>query len=291
MSIRDRLTGAAREAAISTVRTVSRPYAMATADMRALPSFLIVGAQRAGTTSLYRYVTQHPDARSVRLGGKGVHWFDMHRTRDRRWYRSHFPREGRGAAFVTGEGSPYYMFHPTALERIASELPDIRLIAILRDPVVRAHSHWAHETARGFETLSFAAAIEAEEGRLAGEAERIESDPGYVSFEHQHHSYVARGLYADQLDRLQKLFPPSSVLVLPSAELFERPADAYSRTLSFLGLPPFEASYDRYNARSYPKMDPGVLRMLRERFEDSDRRVVDALGAAFDWRAAADAAS
>lgn len=288
MSIRDRLAGTARDLAIRTVRSVSRPYALATADMRALPSFLIIGAQRAGTTSLYRYITQHPDAKSVRLGGKGVHWFDMHRTKDRRWYRSHFPRQG-GSSFITGEGSPYYMFHPTALDRIAEELPDVRLIAILRDPVIRAHSHWAHETARGFETLSFAAAIDAEEKRLAGEEDRIVSDPAYVSFEHQHHSYVARGMYADQLDRIHTLFPANRVLVISSADLFERPAEAYSRTLSFLGLSPFEARYDRYNARSYPEMDPGLLRELRERFADSDRRVVDRLGPAFDWRATASA--
>jgi hypothetical protein len=277
---RDRL----RSTAVTLARRLSVPVAEATADRRMLPAFLIVGAQRAGTTSLYRYLAEHPDVASVRLGGKGVHWFDMHRGRSRRWYRSHFPIERPGRRTITGEGSPYYMFHPTAPDDIRRELPEVRVVAILRDPVVRAHSHWAHETARGFETLAFGAALDAEEQRLAGEEERIREDPTYLSFAHQHHSYVARGRYADQVDRLLATFGADRVLVLPSAQLFERPGDAYARTLAFLGLSPHEATYDRYNARSYPKMDPGVLRMLRERFEDSDRRVVERLGADFDWR-------
>lgn len=274
-----------RSTAIDLARRASAPLALATAERRMLPSFLIVGAQRAGTTSLYRYLAHHPDVASVRLGGKGVHWFDMHRDRDLRWYRSHFPLARPGTRTITGEGSPYYLFHPTALDDIRRELPEVKVVAILRDPVVRAHSHWAHETARGFETLSFGAALEAEERRLAGEEDRIRADRSYLSFAHQHHSYVARGLYADQVDRLHATFPDGHVLVLPSQELFERPGDAYARTLRFLGLSPYGTTYDRYNARSYPAMDPGVLRMLRERFEDSDRRIVERLGPSFDWRA------
>ena len=116
-------------------RSVSAPFARATASLRMLPDFLIVGAQRAGTTSLYNYLVQHPDVGRVRLG-KGVHYFDTNPTASLGWYRSHFPLDPakvplkKGPRSV-GEGAPYYMFHPMVPERIDAALPNVKLIAIL----------------------------------------------------------------------------------------------------------------------------------------------------------------
>ena len=100
-----------------------------------------------------------------------------------------------GQETLTGEGSPYYLFHPAVPSRVATTIPNARLIAILRDPISRAYSQYHHELARGFETLPFLDALKSEEERLAGEAERLCADPSYRSFSHQHHSYVARGIY------------------------------------------------------------------------------------------------
>ena len=191
-------------------RTATFPVGWATSGLRLLPDFMVIGAQRAGTTSVYRYLAQHPDVAPVRLG-KGVHYFDTDPDRSFSWYRGHFPLDPAKVPghrpSVTGEGAPYYIFHPLALERMRKVLPDAKLIAILRDPVERAHSHWVHETARGFETLSFEDALLAEDDRLAGEEDRIVAEPGYYSFEHQHHSYVARGQYAPQIERMWTTYP------------------------------------------------------------------------------------
>ncbi len=92
-----------------------------------LPGFLIVGAQRCGTTSMYRALSEHPAVRKAVLH-KGVHYFDMNYDHGLAWYRAHFPlRAGAGArggaGAVTFESSPYYMFHPLAAQRIAADLP------------------------------------------------------------------------------------------------------------------------------------------------------------------------
>lgn len=281
------LTKERRRLIARTSRRVSEPFARATAPLRMLPTFVIVGAQRAGTTSLYKYLAEHPDVGRVRLG-KGVHYFDTNADRSMDWYRAHFPLDPeriplKRSPTHVGEGAPYYMFHPECPRRIDEALPGVKVIAILRDPIERAHSQWAHEFARGYETLEFEAALDAEEERLAG-TEALLREPDGRSFEHQHHSYVARGQYADQVQRLWDTFGRDRVLVLSSNELFSDPASAYAATLSFLGLPPHDADYEVHNARSYSKIEPHVEARLAERFQDSNERLVAMLGQSFDFR-------
>jgi hypothetical protein len=270
-------------------RRVSEPLARATAGLRMLPDFVIVGAQRAGTTSLYKYLAEHPDVGRVRLG-KGVHYFDTNADRSVAWYRSHFPIDAervplwRGPEHV-GEGAPYYMFHPECPARIDATLPGVKVIAILRDPIERAHSHWVHETARGFEDLPFDQALRIEDERLAGQ-ETLLVDPAGRSFSHQHHSYAARGQYAEQVERLWDVFGHDRVLIIPSTRLFSDPATSYAQTLSFLGLRPYEATYEVHNARSYSKITPAEETYLAGRFAASNERLVELLGPEFDFRRA-----
>jgi hypothetical protein len=268
-------------------RTVSEPVARLTASLRLLPDYVIVGAQRAGTTSLYKYLVEHPDVGRVRLG-KGVHYFDTNAGESVQWYRSHFPLDPAKIPFRqrpnrVGEGAPYYMFHPQSPQRIDATLPGVKVIAILRDPIERAHSQWAHETARGFETLPFEEALQAEDERLAGQEELI-AEPTGLSLAHQHHSYVARGQYAPQIERLWSVFGQDRVLVLPSTQLFAEPAQTYARTLSFLELSPHTATYEVHNARSYSKIEPATESWLALKFGESNERLVSMLGLEFDFR-------
>ncbi|MDW3214189.1 MAG: sulfotransferase domain-containing protein [Ilumatobacteraceae bacterium] len=277
----------ARQTAAELGRQLTAPIGIATSTWRMLPDFLIVGAQRAGTTSLYKYLTQHPDVGSVRLG-KGVHYFDTNADKSLAWYRSHFPLRPGVVPFGqrpthVGEGAPYYLFHPECASRINTTLPSAKIIAILRDPIERAHSHWAHETARGFEDLSFERALDAEEERLEGQAQLLSEPTGY-SFHHQHHSYVARGQYAEQVTRLRDVFGEDRVLILSSNELFTEPSEAYSKTLEFLGLSPFSAQFRVHNARTYEGIEPATEQRLARLFDESNERLVEMLGAEFDFR-------
>ena len=150
------------------------------------------------------------------------------------------------------------MFHPLAAERIARDLPGVRLLVLLRDPVERAYSAHAHEVAHGFETESFERALELEHARLAGEAERIVADPAYFSYSHQHHSYRARGQYADQLERLDGTFGRERMHVVDSGDFFADPGAVYDGVLDFLGLPPALPAFTPRNARPRSPMPESV---------------------------------
>ncbi|WP_306370009.1 sulfotransferase domain-containing protein [Nocardiopsis sp. CC223A] len=257
-----------------------------TAPARALPDFLVCGAQRSGTTSLFKSLCQNPAATGPVLR-KGVHYFDTGYHRGMSWYRSHFPLRAslRGRPPLRAfESSPYYLFHPMAAERISRDLPWARVVVILRDPVERAYSAHAHETARGFETEPFARAVELEESRLAGEEEKLVADPGYVSRSHQHYGYIARGHYADQLERMEKHLGRDRMYVADYAELFDGTTRELRRIEDFLGLPPGpDRVPGRHNARERTVMPEGLRAELAARFAESDRRLARWWGRTPSW--------
>jgi hypothetical protein len=279
-------------AAKRAIHSVSVGAGQLTHWARMLPSFLIVGGQRCGTTSMYRTLSQHPAVLKAVLH-KGIHYFDTGYEHGLPWYQGHFPLRAHAALTgrtagetpLTFESSPYYMFHPLAGERISRDLPDVKLLVLVRDPVERAYSAYAHEIARGFETEPFERALELEDERLAGEAERIVAEPGYHSHSHQHHGYLTRGRYADQLERLDKLFGRDRLHVVDSGRFFTDPEPVYDDVLDFLGLrhhgyPAFE----RHNARPRSPM-PEMLRVrLDEHFQPHDERLTAWLGAPPSWR-------
>jgi hypothetical protein len=268
-------------------QAISLTVGRATAPLRMLPGFLIVGAQRCGTTSMYRALSTHPAVGKAVLH-KGVHYFDMNYDRGIGWYRAHFPLAVTGR--LTFESSPYYMFHPLAAERIAADLPGVKLIVLVRDPVERAYSAHAHELARGFETESFERAIELEPARLDREAERIAAAPGYLSHSHQHHAYLARGRYVEQLDRLGRMFGRDRIHVVDSGDFFGKPEPVYDSVLDFLGLAgagPAERGYpafERHNARPRSPIPESLGAELDEYFMPFDEQLTSWLGRVPSWR-------
>lgn len=171
-----------------------------------LPDFVIIGAQKSGTTSLYHVLSQHPYVRPA--ARKELHYFSIFFHRGLDWYRSCFPspEQEAGRSTITGESSPYYLFHPHAPRRMAEALPQTRLIVLLRNPVDRAYSHYQMIANFGHEPLTFEEAIEAEEVRLSGEKAKMLDDGQYFSFAHQYFSYLAKGIYVDQLAYWSKFF-------------------------------------------------------------------------------------
>lgn len=272
-------------------RKVSIRVGSATSGRRQLPSFILVGAQRAGTTSLYRALMAHPLIHSANYH-KGVNYFDVNYHRDFAWYQGHFPtsthlrrgnRSGLGEP-ITFEASGYYLFHPCAPERMAQHLPDVRVLAMLRDPVERAFSAYKHEFARGFETESFERALDLEDQRLEGQVERMLADPGYQSFSHRHHAYLGRGQYAEQLQRMGEHFPADQIHAIDSESFFEDPETTFAGVLDFLGLPlAMPDSFDRWNGRPSSPMSDETRARLRDHFSPHDRALRDLLGRELAW--------
>lgn len=196
--------------------------ATAVAEAGRLPSFLIIGAMKSATTSLARYLGAHPQVFMVPQ--KELHYFDRLLDRGEEWYRRQFAAaDGRPAA---GEATPDYMYFSEVPALMARTVPQARLIAILRDPVDRAYSHYWHERARGRERLEFAEAVAAEPDRLASR------DPDA----RRYFSYIDRGRYLRQLQRVCQYYPRESLLVLLADDLYERPLETFQGVCRFLGV-------------------------------------------------------
>jgi len=262
------------------VRNTIWAYGRATSRWRPLPDFLVLGAQKAGTTALYAYLRWHPGITGP--SWKEVSFFDRHWWRGEAWYRGQFPLRAGGR--LVGEASPSYLFHPLAPERARSLVPGAKLIALVRNPVDRAYSQYQHEVALGREPLSFEDAIAAEEERTRGEAERLAANPRAFSRAWWDHTYAARGRYAEQLERWLAVYPREQLLVVATEELGERSAETYASILTFLGATPHELEeYPRVFDRDYEPMRVETRAALAEAFTEPNRRLEALLGRSLGW--------
>lgn len=240
-----------------------------------LPTVIIPGAMRGGTTSLFRYLEGHPQVAPSLV--KEVHYFDLHFDRGPDWYRRQFATRP-GAVGL--EASPYYMYEPRVPARLRALVPEAKLVFLLRDPIARAYSHYRKNRRDGREPLDFLAAVRAEEERLAGEEERMLADPAYVSGLHQYYSYAGRGRYAEQLLRWREHFPATQMLVLDAGDLYADPRRTLARVLDFLSLDPWEpAAVEAHNAGGDGDTPPAeAAAFLAAHFAPDERRLVDLLG-------------
>lgn len=261
-----------RRAALTRVR-----LRQGTAQLRALPDFLVLGGQRCGTSSLYRYLGAHPDVvASVR---KETEYFSREYQRGPEWYRAHFPlalRRGihhriAGLPLSTFEATPDYLFDPRAPLRVRTTLPDARFIVLLREPVERAFSHYRHMRRLGFEGLSFAASVACEDERISPDLDRAARDPDHRLGDALRFSYAARGEYAVQLERWFEHFPRSSFLVLDSQDLFDDTRRAMHQVCSFLGLRPWAPTDPVNHSRPQhtdPTLEESLPDAVRARLEE-----------------------
>lgn len=188
-----------------------------------LPNFLIIGAMRSGTTSLARYLETHPEVFLAQQ--KEVHYFDVNYEKGEGWYRQQFAKTMTERAI--GEASPTYMYDAGVPARMAALLPQARLVAILRNPVDRAYSHYWHTRALGKEPLEFAEALAAEPERLCAS-----TDPRV----RYRYSYLDRGHYLSQLLHICKYYPRQALFVLLFEDLRRRPTETFQQVCQFLEI-------------------------------------------------------
>lgn len=247
-------TSIATRRRVTTARLDARIW---NARYRSLPDFLVIGAQRCGTSSLYKYLGRHP--RVIPSLRKEIEFFSTRYSEGEAWYRAHFPlkarmdalRAVRGYPSQTFEATPDYLLHPAAAERAAQLVPDARIIVLVRNPIDRAYSHFQHNRRLGQEPLQFEEALDQEHVRLSGELERISHDPAYPARYLRRYSYVTRGLYAEQLAPWRAQFAADRILIVSSEDLFSRTAETFLSMLEFLGLPPWRpAAFDNYSYAS-----------------------------------------
>jgi len=260
---------------------------------RIKPRIFILGAQKAGTTSLYNFLTEHPGVIANR-SWKEVRFFDLpeHYQQGMSWYLGKFPtrREARGR--ITIDASPSNLYFPQIPALIRKHLgTDIRMIAILRNPADRAYSGWkmyhsfgtnpkVHEANRFMaDRRSFVQAV----------AEEIS---GSVDPKMYPYGYVGRGLYADQIENYLRVFDRKSLLFLDFSRLHNDLPAVLDEVTEFIGIPPFSSEQkaklasERHNeglARSKSDEDEKALQSLRDFFRPHNARLEKLLGWKVDW--------
>jgi len=258
------------------------------ANFRCLPDVIIIGAQKSGTSSLFSYLTQHPEIRgSFR---KEVHFFDGglvpevdNFRKGRNWYRAHFPLDMKSSGSRIVEATPSYLFVPSVPARIFELLPEAKLIVVLRDPVERAISHYFHEVRAGREKRSIMSALVEEEELLAS----IWTSGDYKSRQFLSFSYKARGRYSEQLVRYLKFFSRKQMLVLSSKALFGATDQTLSTAFRFLDVANSIKSVRDQRPKNVGSnkspVETSVRQYLVDYFAPHNERLFELLGEQIDW--------
>ena len=254
--------------------------------LRAKPTLLIIGAQKAGTTSLYRYLAEHPDTGEAYR--KEPRFYSHHYDKGLAWYRGNFPLSLTNNRFqVVFEASPSYILFPDAPQKIEHDFPSIKVIALLRHPIHRAYSQYEMNVRHLAidEPRSFRDAITEEETRLQADKDDLAKDPTY---HHKHFSYLARGHYWEQLARWYAVFPEENIKIIQAEALFQDTANIYGDVLDFLGLAPFEPAFDVWNASGSKmsirdKIGGDLYEHLLDYFEPHNEILYKQIGQRFDW--------
>ena len=269
-------------------RRVSFFARLSTSRLRRLPDFIIIGAQKSGTTSLFNYLSRHPQV--IPSFTKEVHYFDGGKdpgidtyARGSGWYRAHFPiKTMSGRYTLTGEASPLYIFNPAVPQRIFRLLPQVKLIALLRNPVERAVSHYYHERRKGREPLSILEAFDSEAKRIqTALQEKDYKNLNFINF-----TYLKRGLYAEQLERYFNFFDKNQILIIKSENFFTNPGRAMIPVCRFLGIDhnfSFTDLKPRNTGKNKKPVAPEVRKYLEDYYSDQNQRLFSLLGNNLGW--------
>lgn len=209
------------------------------------PDFIIVGAMKAGSTSLRFHLNQHA---KIHLPQKELNFFNNQKNFNKglSWYMEAITKNAKSTASCFGEKSPAYTLEEFVPERMFNLLPNTKLIWVLRDPVARTYSNYLHELKLGHENLSFGAALKAEEKRSAKN----------IRYAYKHNSF-----YAEQIERFLQHYPKEQCFFV----LFDELIQPYSKThilnklFEFLEVSPKDFSYtnqvrNKTTLPKYPKL-------------------------------------
>ena len=260
---------------------------MLSAGLRVLPDFLIIGAMKSGTSSLFHYLAQHPEL--VPAFEKEVHYFDQDDasfgggTGGLGWYRSHFPIKVMiPPRSLVYEATPKYLCHEASARRISEVVPDARLVLTLRNPTDRAISHYFHTPSNRPDPESLHAAMCDDLARCAS----LGTTGGDASGSPDYTSCVGRGVYRPQIERYLERFDRSSMHVIDGERFFADPAPVLSSLLEFLGVQvdvPFRDLVAQNVSKREKRVWPRTRDLLDDFFRPHNERLFDLLGERYDW--------
>ncbi len=271
-----------RKSRLDFLRKISSP-------LRILPDFLIIGGNKCGTTSLFKYMIEHPCI--LAPTNKEINYFNRFYENGTMWYRSHYPtflsklyyKMKTKTKIITGEATTHYLTkEPKTPYRVKKLVPSIKLIVILRNPIDRAYSQYNMLAIQQREPLSFEKAIafamqnpnQTDKKLILAENLNMTND----------YSYLRRGIYVDDLKRWMNIFPKERFLILQTEEFNSKPNEVLNRIYKFLGLPTWiNKVHQKYNVGKYEKMNSETRSMLVEYFKPHNKRLNELLETNFDW--------
>jgi len=269
------------------------------------PDFLILGAQKAGTSVLHSYLLCHPKIAAPSTkelyyfspesfrpwpdfpGSERYTWFAQGhrdpsvRRETLRWYHAQFPVPIPLSRRLYHEATTCYLFFPEVARRIHEYRPDMKLIVLLRDPVERASSAWNMLRGFTFEPWSQMLDTRSFDQAVREEAEGRENDPASPS-----RGYLRRGIYHEQLRRYYALFPREQMLILDQAELLNDRLGTVNTVCRFLGLQPFgdAEAWPLVNVGTYESdVSPEAREYLAEFYAPHNEALFELLGREFHW--------
>ena len=289
--------------------TWDRFFRKITSSFRMLPSFLILGGSRSGNTSLFAYLTEHPNIMPGSL--KAFFFFQYFTNNKTSFYRSQFPIKRKN--LITCDSTSSYFVHPLIPARVHKLLPSAKLIVVLRNPVERAYSEFHYTVTLGSElTENFEDVIKSELKRIEIGNKKPELKIENTNYKHFTFSHLRDGLYAQHLERWLKFFSKEQLLVLHTKDLYTNLDQTLSETFEFLNLPKYQienrieknkidkirplAGHEQnvyknidsktrtlFNVQNYPEMKPETRKFLQDFFRPHNEKLFKMIGKRFDW--------
>lgn len=244
-----------------------------------LPDFFIIGTQKSGTSSLHHYLSLHPEV--LCPDKKEIHFFDYYYDYGMNFYRSFFDAT---KSQLVGEATPEYIFHPYCAQRIKKDFPNSKAIVLLRDPVERAFSAWRMGKRQGWETLSFEDAINVESDRVLPDLMRLKENHNYYGYHWNHHSYLLRGFYSDQVENWLKYFDRDQLLILSAESFYKNTLIEYKKVCDFLGLPEwYPENFENMFVGFSSDLALSTRDALRRYYRPYNEKLFSLVGEEFDW--------
>ncbi len=241
------------------------------------PDFIIAGASKSGTSSIYYYLSRHPQILRSHTKEIDFYWRNYKKGID--WYLAHFPTISDRPDFLTGEATPNYLRFPQVAQRIKDTFPQTKIIILLRNPVERAISWHYHKLNAGLTNRDLATAIASELERLATITEAEITNTGFYDPDN-----IIGSLYIYQIKPWIELLGREQFLILKSEDFYGEPSETMKEVFEFLGLPNCPSNnYPQVNAGSYNQVDPDLRKTLAEYFAPYNRQLEEYLGMKFDW--------
>ena len=265
---------------------IQRNFRYFTSSIRILPSFIIVGAVRCGTTSLYYNICEHSSVLPASYDEIG--YFDSNYELGINWYKSMFPTkfqkekiELKTGICITGEDTPFYFWDKKAIKRIKQDIPEVKIIILMRNPIDRAYSNYHLGVRLGAESLTFEESIKKEMELLIKNNE-LENDS--IEKFLRSRSYIAKGLYYQQIKNWFNEFSKEQILVLTTENLAIKPHQTLKQIFNFLGLPNEQIqNIQNRKVGNYQKMDNGTREILKKIFQPHNEKLFKILGSKFEW--------